>query len=382
MNRVLQTEQARVIEALRVEVAELRARLAQNPRNSHKPPSIEGYEKPAPKSRRIHTDRKSGGQDGHEGRTLRQVLDPHEVRRHAPDACAGCGQSLAGAPLVSTESRQVFDLPPIALHVVEHRLEHRRCSCGHVTMAQAPAGVSAPAQYGPGVRALGTYLLAGQYLPLARTAELVTELVGARISQGSLLRWQGAAAAGLDSFDETLKAGLLRAPVLGADETGIRVNGSLAWVHAARTDFLTRYTVSTRRGMEAMKDAGVLPELPPETVLVTDFWAPYWRFNLTHAVCSAHLGRELIAAAETPGQEGWATGMDQLLLALIRVTHRARDYGADALAEPLLAKYRARYDELIEARVDGQLRPPPRRPRETATTQTRQPPGPAGHPPP
>jgi len=65
---------------------------------------------------------------------------------------------LAGAPVVSTEARQVFELPEIALRVIEHALEHRRCGCGTVTMADAPAGVRAPAQYGPGVRAFATYL--------------------------------------------------------------------------------------------------------------------------------------------------------------------------------------------------------------------------------
>ncbi len=79
-------------------------------------------------------------------------------------------------------------------------------------MADVPAGVGAPTQYGPGVRALASYLLAGQYLPLARTAELLTELVGAPISQGSLASWHTDAAAGLAPFVEAVTAGLQRSP--------------------------------------------------------------------------------------------------------------------------------------------------------------------------
>lgn len=261
--------------ALVERVEELERRVGANPRNSHKPPSSEGYDKPAPRSRRERTDRKSGGQPGHEGRTLRQVETPDEAVVHQPAACGGCGASLVDAPVVSTESRQVFDLPPIVLRVVQHALEHRRCGCGQVTMAAAPAGVGAPAQYGAGMRALATYLLAAQHLPLARTAELLTELVGAPISQGSLAGWYADAAAGLDGFDAALAQGLAGAGVRGADETGIRVDGALAWAHAARTDALTRYTVSHRRGVEAMNEAGVLPALSPDAVLVTDFWSPY-----------------------------------------------------------------------------------------------------------
>ncbi len=345
--RVLVAEQTKLIEALRAEVAELRARLGQSPRNSHKPPSSEGYEKPAPKARRQHTDRKSGGQNGHEGRTLRQAKIPDEVIEHAPQSCGGCGKSLAKAPVVSTEVRQVFDLPPIALHVVEHRLQHRECSCGQVSMATAPVG--APVQYGPGVRGLATYLLAGQYLPLARTAELLTELLGASISQGSLATWYATAGADLEDFDDTLRKALSQAPVLGADETGIRVDGALAWVHTTRTDLLTRYTVSTRRGVEAMKEAGVLPALAPETVLVTDFWSPYWHFDVRHALCGAHLGRELVAAAEVSGQQDWANGLDRLLLEINSTAGRTRDFGANGFAGSLLDTYRHRYNEFIKA---------------------------------
>jgi len=330
-------------------VAELERRLGQTPRNSDQPPSSEGYDKPVPRSRRERTGRPSGGQPGHEGRTLRQVENPDERVRHSPSACGSCGSSLAGAPVVSTEARQVFELPEIALRVIEHALEHRRCGCGTVTMADAPAGVGAPAQYGPGVRAFATYLLAGQHLPLARTAELLTELLGAPISQGSLTGWYAQAAAGLDGVDQVLRDGLVGADVLGADETGIRVDGALAWVHAARTDTLTRYTVSGKRGVPAMIEAGVLGACSPDTVLVTDFWAPYWTFNLIHAVCGAHLGRELVSAAELQDQSDWAQGVDRLLLEVNRTATAAREAGADALAPELLANYRRRYEQFIGA---------------------------------
>lgn len=351
-NTLLRGQNAALAErlvGLTEQVAELERRLGQNPRNSHRPPSSEGYEKPAPRSRRERSDRTPGGQPGHQGRTLRRVEIPDERVVHSPGACAGCGGSLADAPVVSVEARQVFDLPEIALRVVEHQLEHRRCGCGRTTMADVPAGVGAPAQYGPGVRALATYLLPAQYLPLARTAELLSEVLGAPVSEGSLAGWQAAAAAGLAGVDALLRDALAAAPVLGADETGIRVDGTLMWVHAARTDRLTRYTLSERRGVQAMREAGVLGSLPPTAVLVTDFWGPYWNFEVVHAVCGAHLGRELVAAGDIDTQTGWATGIDRLLSEINRTAHAARAAGADALAPELLGAYRARYDQLIAA---------------------------------
>jgi transposase len=331
------------------EVAEPRRRLDQNPRNSHRPPASEGYAKPAPRSRRERTDRSPGAQPGHPGATLAQVPDPAERVRHRPTVCVGCGAGLADAPVVSTERRQVFDLPELALRVVEHALEHRRCRCGRVSMADPPAGVGAPTQYGPGVRALATYLLAGQHLPLARTGELLTELLGAPVSQGSLAGWYTAAADATEPALAVVTAGLAEAEVLGADETGIRVEGGLAWVHAARTDELTLYTVSARRGVAAMTAAGVLPALAADAVLLHDFWAPYWHFDVAHAVCGAHLGRELVGAAEVEGQADWASRLDRLLSEINRTVTEARAAGADALAPELLATYRRRYGGLIDA---------------------------------
>ena len=54
-----------------------------------------------------------------------------------------------------TGCRQVFDLPVVALEVVEHRVERRACACGTITAAAFPAEATAPTCYGPGVAALG-----------------------------------------------------------------------------------------------------------------------------------------------------------------------------------------------------------------------------------
>jgi transposase len=166
----LVVEQAAVIEELRGEVAGLKTkvadlvrRLAQNSRNSSRPPSSDGLAKPpAPKSLRRSSGRKPGGQGGHEGRHLEQVERPDEVFRYVPSRCGGCGGDLSGGVPVGEEVRQVFDLPPVRLAVCEHRAQRRRCVCGHVTSAAFPAGVSAPTQYGSRMRALAIYLIAAQ----------------------------------------------------------------------------------------------------------------------------------------------------------------------------------------------------------------------------
>src|SRR4051794_36051483 len=122
--------QARIAEQ-DAQIAELERQLAASSRNSSRPPSSDGLDKPAPKSLRGRSGRQPGGQPGREGRTLRQVGTPDEVVVHEPGACAGCGSRLPAedAP-ARVVRRQVFDIPKITVRVVEHRLVARRCRGG------------------------------------------------------------------------------------------------------------------------------------------------------------------------------------------------------------------------------------------------------------
>src|SRR4051794_6889912 len=126
------------------------------------------------------------------GRTLRQIERPDEVVVHEPGACSGCGGWLTGEDRpVGVIRRQVFDIPPITVRVVEHRLISRCCSCGAVTQAPAPAGVTAPVAYGPQAAAIAVYLCLGQHLPVARTAGLLAELFGTPMATGTGGRRRG-----------------------------------------------------------------------------------------------------------------------------------------------------------------------------------------------
>jgi len=180
-----------VIAQLRAENAELRRQLGLNSRNSSKPPSTDGLAKPAPKSLRR---RKPGGQPGYPGSRLEQVGGPDEVLRHEPRPCGGCGSGLEGAVLVGVRRRQVFDIPPIAVRVIEQQLVERRCGCGTVTAGQAPEGVGAPVQYGPRIGAIMVYLYVGQFLSKASTATALAELFGTPVSSGTVASMSARAA--------------------------------------------------------------------------------------------------------------------------------------------------------------------------------------------
>ena len=175
------------LEALAAQVAELRARLGQSPRNSSKPPSSRGLAKPAPRSLREKSSRRPGRPKGQPGATLEMTSHPDEVVILEPRRCCRCSAGLFGAPVTRTERRQVVDLPEkIRARVTEHRVISRRCSCGVVTAGAAPAQVAAPVQYGPRMTAVCAYLWHGQFLSRARTCQAVSELFGVPVSQGAV----------------------------------------------------------------------------------------------------------------------------------------------------------------------------------------------------
>jgi len=295
--------------ALSAQVAELRARLAQNSRNSSRPPSSEGLAKPAPKSLRKKTGRPPGRPKGQPGVTLGMTGLPDQAVTHEPGQCAGCGAGLSGAPVTRTERRQVVDLPEqIRALVTEHRIASRRCACGMVTAGQAPVGVVAPVQYGPRITAVCAYLWHGQFLSRNRTCETAGELFGVPVSPGAVTGMVKRVAGKLGTSLEAIRTALTAAPAAHFDETGFRVAGKLAWVHSASSGKYALITVHPRRGREGMDAARVLPRF--RGIAVHDAWAPYDTYPglAGHALCNAHALRELQAVidAAPPGQWCWA----------------------------------------------------------------------------
>jgi len=354
--RAVNAEQTRLIAALQARVAELERRLGKDSSNSSMPPSSDGLGKPSRVERRADERaeaRRPGKQPGAPGAHLAQVEEPDEVAWHVPDRCGGCGAELTDASVVGVEARQVFDLPPLGLRVTEHRAERRRCACGTTTAAAFPDHARAAACYGPGVRALVCYLCVHQHLPVDRAAQLLADVLGASVATGTLAAVLAEGAAGLDGFLATVRDQLAAAPVAHFDETGARVAGRLHWVHSASSGLLSLFTVHAKRGKAAMDQAGVLDGFGG--VAVHDGWAPYWRYEVMHALCGAHLLRELEAITQEPGQ-GWAAGMAELLVDAKLAADRARVAGVGRVEGAARARLHIRYARLL---ADGQAANPP-----------------------
>ena len=288
-------------------IQELEEKTAKDSHNSSKPPSSDGYQKPAPKNLRKKSGRPSGGQPGHPGHTLRMVDEPDRIIRHLVEYCRGCGRSLAGLPPDRIERRQVFDLPEPKLDSTEHQAEVITCSCGCVNRAAFPPEVAAPVQYGPRLKSLVVYLRDYHLLPCERLSEIMRDLFGCEsFSEGTLTNFDADCSRRLEPVDASIRDLAAAAGVAGFDETGVRAIGSLHWLHTVSTPLLTWYFAHKRRGREAMDVASILPTFRGRAV--HDFWKSYLKYDCKHAFCNAHLMRELIFLDEEQKQK-WASPM-------------------------------------------------------------------------
>lgn len=351
-------EQVRVLQEQVAEQAimihSLQDQLAKNSRNSGKPPSSDGLKKPRTRSLRRKTGRRSGGQKGHKGHTLRQVEKPDHIQVHQAPTCPHCATDLQAVKSNDHEKRQVFDLPPVRIEVTEHQAEIKDCpTCGQQVKGTFPPEVTQPVQYGQRIKAQASYLNTYQLIPWARTCETLGDFYDHTPAEALIQEANIAMAEQTESSRAATKQQLLDAEVAQFDESGLRVEGKLNWLHVTSTDRLTHYEVHPKRGRDAMEDIGILPEF--EGRAVHDHWQSYFTFdNCQHALCNAHHRRELQFVVDQYQQE-WAQKMDKLLLDIKAEVEEATP-DQKALSPERLTHFEQRYDELI---ADGLAANPP-----------------------
>lgn len=342
---------------LEAQLQKVQEQLAKDSHNSSKPPSSDGFKRRT-KSLRKKSGKKPGAQKGHPGHALQRVEQADEVMVHGVSSCEHCGHDLTAQPADQPESRQVFDVPPKRLWVVEHRAEEKRCpQCDKLTRASFPQAVRAPAQYGPGLAGLAVYLVEGQFVPYARAAQLLHEWFGVRISAGSLASFVKQCHAKLAGVEEQIKEALKKVPVLHQDETGLRVKRKIQWVHVASTTRLTHYAAHANRGRKAMESIGISPAF--EGTSVHDGLMSYRAFGCSHALCNAHHLRELTFVEEELKQE-WAGKMKDLLLRMKARVEQAKAAGMPGLDSLSLLALSAEYDRLLD--LGWKANPPPQQP--------------------
>jgi transposase len=360
--RQLKQALAEAQEALRVanlKIKELTERLNQNSRNSNWPSSQDNTHKKKrnTKSLRAKSDKKKGGQKGHQGHTLAFSDTPDVIETDRPSTCQHCQAAFTDAQqAVSINKRQVHDLPPMRLIVHEYQSESLLCSkCGKESHGNFPEQVTNPVQYGTRVQQLAVYLKTEQFIPYNRSRHFFADLFGITISPGTLQNIIKRAASRLQPVSKHIKKALIAADVVHFDETGFYIGGKRHWLHTAGTTSLTSYYPHRRRGRMATDGMDILPHF--QGTAIHDQWQTYYLYKqCSHGACNVHHLRELTAVVENDEQL-WAERFKWLLLSGKQVVEEAYLSGESALPPAKIAQVERIYTRLIQAAL--QANPPP-----------------------
>jgi transposase len=328
-------------------VQSLEDRLGKNSRNSGKPPSSDGLKK-KPKSLRHKSGKKSGGQPGHAGNTLKMDEHPEHIETHPVEHCRYCQTNLKDVEASGYEKRQVYEVPPTRVEVTEHRAEIKDCPvCHQTTKGEFPDQVSQPVQYGERIKAQMVYFNQQHHVPLERTADIIEDLYGQSVSEGTIVEACNHTAQQVEPVCQAIKAEIIATKgTAHFDETGGRVDKKLWWLHVVCTDLLTYYAVHQNRGCKALDAIGILPVF--KGTAMHDAYRSYFQYDgVDHALCNAHHLREVIFIQEQY-QQSWAFDMQKLLLKIkdaVAVAQPERD----GLSPAQITEFETCYDAILEA---------------------------------
>jgi len=347
------------MQAARIQALE--DQLAKNSSNSGKPPSSDGLKKSSRKrSLRESSGKKSGAQPGHPGHRLEMSANPDRIEQHRVQCCSHCQVSLEAVPAEEVEKRQEYELPSLRLVVTEHQAEVKRCPCcGRITQGVFPEGITQPTQYGVGFKALLTYLNQKHFIPLERVNEFCEDVFQHSVGEGTIVAANQRVAEVVEPVNQRCQQYLIETEeTVHFDESGLRVNQKLNWIHSASTQRLTCYHVDLKRGQEGINRAGILPKRTGNSM--HDDWKPYYSYrDAQHNACNAHHLRELAFLQERYPQD-WEGEMAKHLVLIKAAVEDALTQRRDGLSAEQIATFEARYDELIEQGLG--LNPLPERP--------------------
>ncbi len=350
INKLTETisKQQEEITVLREEITVLREKLNKNSKNSSKPPSSDGFNKPQPKSLRKASGKNQGAQKGHKGTSFSITQEPDDVEEHIPNRCKGC--SLFGSCISCgiKGTRYEVDIV-IETKVTRHQTLAYECpQLNHeVIVGTFPEHIKSTMQYGVNLQSLVVALNTLGMVSINRTHEILSDLFCIPISTGTIHKMVTECADKLTSIVGVIKSRITASPIVHFDETGTKVGGKTLWVHNASDSNYTYLTVEDKRGYQGMTSSGILPHFTG--IAVHDCWASYWKYDaVTHAVCCAHLLRELTGVVENHPQQVWATDMLNLLLRMKEVRDKAVFMGKESLSYYYTHGFKKTYMSIIE----------------------------------
>jgi transposase len=226
-------------------------------------------------------------------------------------ACEICGEDLTKTASHSHERRTKIDI--VFEKVVEHvEAQIKHCpNCHGTTKGRFPPDMPGPLQYGNGIKAYVINLLIGQMVALNRVQKSMKALIGAVISEASLLKFVFRLHEALATWEAEAIDQLLQNPTVHTDETSSRVAKQNHWIHVYCAGDITLKFLHRQRGKEAIESINIIPRYGG--AIIHDCWSSYLSYDhCDHGLCGSHLLRELTFIVDSNGY-AWAKNMKRLL---------------------------------------------------------------------
>ena len=345
------SEQAAINNRLKEKIKVQQERLNKNSNNSSKPPSSDGLNKPNPKSLRKSSGKSPGAQKGHKGNGFKLMKEPDETIQYNPDQCNGCPNFGICKVCGISETKYDIDIC-VETKVTAHQVLSYECPFknNRVISGSFPSNVKSTMQYGNNLEALVIALNTSGMMGIKRTHNILSAVFGIPISTGTIFSMVKDCGLKLKNTVEIIRQSICDLPHVHFDETGLRVNKKLHWVHGASNESFTYLSVEEKRGTIGMDSSGVLPNF--SGVAIHDFWKSYFKYiDVSHAMCNAHLIRELTGVAENNPCQSWALEAIELLLQMKKSKDVAITRGKASLSDDCLTYFNETYDNLFEKAI-------------------------------
>jgi transposase len=335
------------VAALRDQRDKFKAMLSKDSANSSKPPSTDGFRKAKASSLRERSGKKPGGQFGHVGHTIQFFQNPTKIIEKKPETICSCGGVVQCGNKYTP--KQVADVR-VVVDIVEERVYNGRCErCGKIHHGEFSDGFVNPVQYGGNVKTLIEILNEYGNVTINKTVDILNGISGGalHLSEGTVVNFQKSLAEKIQQPLEIIKQRLIQCNVLGADETGCRVNGKLNWIQVFSNSRYTLFGFNKKRGDLYADDMDVLDLFTG--ILVHDHFKSYYSYTLmTHAECNAHILRYLQAVIEIM-KHPWASDLAELFRDANKLKKHYLALSRNSIDENELACISTRYDEILEA---------------------------------
>ena len=199
-------------------------------------------------------------------------------------------------------------------------------------------------QYGPKAKGLATYYSQNQLIPYQRVQDIFRDVYSLPLSEGTLVNINVACYEKLADFELTIKQRLTESHQANFDESGMRVNQKLHWLHVASTEQLTHFEIHEKRGTEALEAIGILSQFKGRAM--HDHWQAYFHYACDHGLCNAHHLREL-TYHEEQYEQSWCQEMRECLLAIKREVERLKEASHSEMNIERIQYYEQAYDRIL-----------------------------------